>query len=134
MHNPMNESHRTTHVPLLTDQRKHRRPVIWCAALTMSLLTCVAGCEADVGTRFAADSTNSPTAAPDECLQYIACLEHFAPSRVSLVESTRRAYGTGGDCWDDAETAEACSVACTDANESLKDEVVRTGQPTGPCE
>ncbi|MCB9653013.1 MAG: hypothetical protein H6729_02630 [Deltaproteobacteria bacterium] len=48
----------------------------------------------------------------DECKTYIACAEAVAPGTSATIAST---YGEDGACWENDDTASACTNACKGA-------------------
>ncbi len=70
----------------------------------------------------------------EECGKYIDCIAHF--DEVNGTDTTagiEDSYGEGGTCWQNADTAAACTTACDDATVALADSLDAAGEDTGDC-
>ncbi len=70
----------------------------------------------------------------EECGKYVDCVAHFDEVNGTETSGVADAYGEGGTCWQNAETAESCTTACENANTSLKDSLEAAGEDLGACE
>ena len=53
-----------------------------------------------------------------ECAAYMECLLAVLPSAIAEADL---AYGQGGTCWEDQESADLCTAACSASTEDLHD-------------
>ena len=68
-----------------------------------------------------------------ECEQYVECQRHFDDQR-DEPETETDIYQPQGGCWENDDTAAACTEACGEKNERLRDTLRDDSLELGACE
>lgn len=66
------------------------------------------------------------------CAQYVECAAHYS-TVFDLDEPDVTAYQADGSCWEDAELATKCELACEEALAALNAALRVAGEDSGAC-